>query len=120
MAAAIEAGCDAGWAYVGHVRPGDGELDLTLKPVLLRPQDDRGQVTESSGALQEDPSLCGWEDCTEHAVTALRFRGRPGHVHNCGPHASIHREWCDVIDSAPLPSCPFQHGGMWIDYPPDL
>jgi hypothetical protein len=70
--------------------------------------------------LQEDLNLCGWGDCTERATTALRFRAQPGHVHNCDPHAAINREWSDVIESAPLPDCPFPHGGMWIDLPADL
>ena len=76
--------------------------------------------TEPASKVQEDVSLCGWEDCAEKATTALRFRAQPGHVHNCDPHAAINREWSDVIESAPMPNCPFTHGGMWIDTPRDL
>lgn len=76
--------------------------------------------TEAAGTVQTDLRLCGWEGCDETATTALRFRGQPGHVHNCDPHAATNREWADVIESAPLPNCPFPHGGMWIDTPHDL
>ncbi|MFD8088631.1 hypothetical protein [Streptomyces malaysiensis] len=120
LADAIEAGCDLGWAYVGHIGADDGGFGLTLKPALLLPQDEPGQAPEPVGIIQEDPNLCGWEDCQTQATTALRFRDQPGHVHNCDPHAALHREWCDVIESVPLPNCPFSHGATWTDYPRDL
>lgn len=76
--------------------------------------------TEPEGTVQTDLSLCGWEGCEGTASTALRFRAQQGHVHNCAVHAAINREWSDVIESAPIPNCPFTHGGMWIDTPRDL
>lgn len=64
---------------------------------------------------------CSWEDCPKRAVIAMRFRNQPGHVHECHAHAAELREWCDVIETAPLP-CPFDHGDgiTWTDDPTPL
>lgn len=67
-----------------------------------------------------DLALCGWEDCAAAATTALAFRGVPGHVHNCGPHTAIHREWTDVTWSAPMPCPRPDHSTTWTAMPPDL
>ncbi len=48
---------------------------------------------------------CDVEGCAVEAVAILAFRGIPGHVHVCGPHERVDREWCDVVASAPMP-CP--------------
>jgi hypothetical protein len=50
--------------------------------------------------------LCSWGDCEREATTALMFAGQAGHVHDCGPHTAIVREWSDVVESAPMP-CPW-------------
>jgi len=64
-----------------------------------------------------DPTLCSWEGCRQPARASLAFRNQPGHVHNCPTHEAFHREWCDVIESAPLPNCPWGHGTTWVDTP---
>lgn len=65
---------------------------------------------------------CDSRECTADAVTVLRFRDQPGHVHDCGPCSAILRENADVIWSAPLgevEKCPLPHneGKTWVDKP---
>lgn len=119
-------------ATLRYLRGRNAVMAFDFKPLRDHMADHQPQFTTSlpstaadsppdgDPAIQEDPSLCGWGDCQKRATTALRFRGQPGHVHNCDPHAAINREWSDVIESAPMPNCPFPHGGMWIDTPADL
>ncbi|ONI48654.1 MULTISPECIES: hypothetical protein [unclassified Streptomyces] len=77
--------------------------------------------TEARPETTAPDLLCGWEDCQETATTALTFRGQPGHVHNCNPHAAINREWSDVTSSAPMPPCTYPHDGTtYVAMPADL
>lgn len=79
----------------------------------------RGLVTTSASGDGQN-FICGWEDCQDPATTALTFRGQPGHVHNCDPHAAINREWSDVTWSAPTPCPLLDHGTTWTAVPRDL
>lgn len=50
---------------------------------------------------------CSADGCTEQAITWLRFAGMGDrlHVHVCSRDEATDREWCDVVESGPLP-CP--------------
>lgn len=50
--------------------------------------------------------ICGAEGCDALATVALRFRDQIGHVHVCPADEALDREWCDVIESHPMP-CPW-------------
>lgn len=50
-----------------------------------------------------EPTRCSAESCVAAAVEVLVLRGQPGHVHDCSRHAAEVREWCDVVESHPMP-----------------
>lgn len=106
-------------AFVEALRPAMEEVVTTLS-WLLATLRNASVIDQDGNLIQKDPSLCGCGDCQAPATTALRFRDQPGHVHNCGPHAALNREWSDVTSSAPTP-CPCLHDGTaWTAYPRDL
>lgn len=67
---------------------------------------------EKTEALADCPCAChrsfacSVTGCDADAVTALRFRDQPGHVHVCRADEAINREWAEVVESAPMP-CPW-------------
>lgn len=66
---------------------------------------------------------CTAAECERPAVTWLRFAGMGEllHVHVCAEDEAIDREWCDVVESGPLP-CPerLQCGARLFDAPPPM
>lgn len=51
----------------------------------------------------DDQVVCSADDCDAAAVEVLVLRDQPGHVHDCSAHAAEVREWCDVVESYPMP-----------------
>lgn len=56
---------------------------------------------------------CSADDCTEPATEAMRLDRQAGHIHPCRREAAALREFCDVVQSAPVvdgecpwPPCP--------------
>lgn len=81
-----------------------------------------GMTDDETAELRErvEGRPCDAHGCTRQAVVALRFHDQPGHVHDCAPCAHDLREFCDVVESHPLP-CPWAHNGTtWTDQPREL
>jgi hypothetical protein len=62
---------------------------------------------------------CSSEGCENDAEYAITFTDQSGHVHDCGPHTAMLREWTDIERVTDLP-CQYTHGGMWTDSPRPL
>lgn len=74
------------------------------------------------GARPSWPTRCDWTGCTTVAANAVKFRGQPGHLHECGLHTAALREWADVASVQPMP-CPYagcSGGPIRIDWPRPL
>lgn len=71
------------------------QVGLICYPVTIVFVDDRSSVA--------DAVVCSSDDCDAAAVEVLVLRDQPGHVHDCAAHAAVVREWCDVVESYPMP-----------------
>lgn len=71
------------------------QFGVICYPVSIVFVDDRASET--------DAVVCSSDECDAPAVEVLVLRDQPGHVHDCAAHAAEVREWCDVVESYPMP-----------------